>query len=61
MTEEMLTIIRDNQDHLIHLYDRRKDAFDEYYKLGEKIRKKEEFLQKLLEQAMPTLAAKNTL
>lgn len=58
MTEEMLTIIRDNEEHLKFLHERVWDAWQEYNRLLDKVHKKEAVIEKLLEQAMPTLAAR---
>ncbi len=56
MTEEMLTIIRDNEEHLKFLHEKAWDVWQEYNILLDKIKKKEIVLKNLLEQAMPTLA-----
>lgn len=56
MTEEMLTIIKDNQEHLQFLHEKLWDAWVEYNQIKDKIKKKETVLKKLLEEAMPTLA-----
>ena len=56
MTEEMMTIIRDNEEHLKFLHERLWDTWIEYNALKDKIHRKEAVIQKLLDQAMPNLA-----